>query len=86
MGGPERLTFEGLLDILAEVEGIRKPKLHLPVTVMRAAARIGSGTSRHFPLTPDQLVMLLEDNVCDITPMRDTFGIGPAPLRDHLGD
>jgi len=86
LGGPERMTFEELVDILADAEGIRKPKLHLPVTVMRVAARIGTGISQRFPLTPDQLVMLLEDNVCDIRPMRETFGIEPAPLREHLGE
>jgi uncharacterized protein YbjT (DUF2867 family) len=86
LGGPERMTLEELVDILAEAEGIRKPKLHLPVALMRAAARIGTALGPRFPLTPDQLIMLLEDNVCDIQPMREAFGIEPAPLRGHLRD
>jgi hypothetical protein len=30
--------------------------------------------------------MLLEDNVCDITAMVQTFGIEPASLSEHLSD
>lgn len=86
LGGAERITFEQLVDLLAEADGVRKRKLHLPVTPMRAVAWLGSRLIPNFPLTPDQLTMLLEDNVCDIAPMRETFGVEPASLRDHLGD
>lgn len=84
LGGPDRLTFEQLVALVAEAEGIRKPTFHIPVAVMRAAASLGSRVMPDFPVTPDQLVMLLEDNACDDTTMRETFGVEPASLRDHL--
>ncbi len=84
LGGPETYGFQQLLDQIAEVEGIDKPKVHLPPGLVRPLAAIMSRLSPKFPLTPDQLTMLLEDNVCDITEMRQTFGIRPASLLDHL--
>ncbi|MFB3882583.1 MAG: complex I NDUFA9 subunit family protein [Armatimonadota bacterium] len=86
LGGPETYGFEQLVDIVAEAEGIEKPKLHLPVWMVRPAAALLSHLSARFPLTPDQLTMLLEDNVCDIAGMRQTFGVDPASLRHHLSN
>lgn len=83
LGGPETFAFEQLLDLLAERERIEKPKVHLPVTLMRLAAQIGRLVPG-FPLTPDQLVMLLEDNTCDNREMREAFGLTPASLLAHL--
>jgi hypothetical protein len=37
-----------------------------------------------FPLTPDQLLMLEEDNVCDPQPLHATFGLTPMPLAVGL--
>jgi uncharacterized protein YbjT (DUF2867 family) len=85
LGGPEVFGFAELVDLLAQQEGISKPKLHLPVLLMRPLAAV-LGRFSAFPLTADQLAMLLEDNVCDISAMRETFGLEPAPLRNHLGD
>jgi uncharacterized protein YbjT (DUF2867 family) len=85
LGGPETFGFEELLDLVAEEEGIEKRKLHLHVAMMRPAVAILSRLVPSFPLTPDQLTMLLEDNVCDIAEMKETFGIEPARLREHLG-
>jgi NADH dehydrogenase len=85
LGGPAAYGFEELVDLLAEAEGVSKPKLHLPAGLLRPAAALLGRFSR-FPLTSDQLTMLLEDNVCDITEMCHTFGFAPAALTDHLGD
>jgi len=38
----------------------------------------------YFPLTPDQLLMLEEDNVCDPAPFFSTFGLVPLPLATGL--
>jgi len=84
LGGPETYGFEQLVDLVAEAEGIEKPKVHLPVWMVRPAAAILGRLSSRFPLTSDQLTMLLEDNVCETGEMRRTFGLEPASLRDHL--
>jgi NADH dehydrogenase len=84
LGGPETYGFEQLVDLISEAEGIEKPKVHLPVWLMRIAAGICSRLTSRFPLTPDQLAMLLEDNYCDIREMCQTFGMRPTSIRDHL--
>ncbi|MBN1460576.1 MAG: complex I NDUFA9 subunit family protein [Armatimonadetes bacterium] len=86
LGGPEAYGFEQLLDLVAEGEGLDPPKVHLPSSLARPAASVLSRLTSRFPITPDQLTMLMEDNVCDIAEMRQTFGITPAYLRDHLSD
>jgi hypothetical protein len=37
-----------------------------------------------FPVTPDQLLMLEEDNTADPGPFYTTFGIAPLPLAQGL--
>jgi hypothetical protein len=37
-----------------------------------------------FPVTPDQLLLLEEDNTCDPGPFLSTFGVEPMPLADGL--
>ncbi len=86
LAGPEVYGFEQLVDLLAEAEGVNKPKLHLPALLMRPAVSLLSHLLPNFPITGDQLTMLLEDNICDITEMQEVFGIEPARLADHLND
>jgi uncharacterized protein YbjT (DUF2867 family) len=86
LGGPETYGFEQLIDFVAEADGIEKQKIHLPPILVRPVAAVMSRLSPGFPLTPDQLTMLLEDNICDIAEMQEMFGLSPASLRDHLSD
>lgn len=84
LGGPEVFGFEEMVDLVAAAEGIRKPKLHLPVLLLRPLAAVLGRLTPRFPLTSDQLTMLLEDGVCDTTEMREVLAVNPASLREHL--
>jgi len=86
LGGPEVFGFEQLVDLLADAEEVNKPKLHLPPLLVRPAVSLLSHLLPNFPITGDQLTMLLEDNICDIAEMREVFSIQPARLADHLND
>ena len=86
LGGPETYGFEQLIDFVAEADGVEKLRVHLPPILVRAVTAVMSRLSRSFPLTPEQLTMLLEDNICDIAEMQETFALTPAFLRDHLSD
>jgi NADH dehydrogenase len=84
VGGPEAVTMVRLLDLIGTALGHgRVHKLHIPVGLMRAASRLLHRLPG-FPLTPDQLLMLEEDNICDPQPFYSAFGLSPVPLAIGL--
>jgi NADH dehydrogenase len=84
VGGPDAVSMVELLDAIAKAMGRRRPlKVHVPISVVRPAARLLHRLPG-FPLTPDQLLMLEEDNTCDPSPFLSTFGLAPIPLAAGL--
>ena len=85
VGGPEAVSMVRLLDLIGDALGRRRVrKVHVPLGVVRPVTR-ALHRLPGFPLTPDQLLMLEEDNVCDPQPFHATFGLPPMPLARGLG-
>jgi uncharacterized protein YbjT (DUF2867 family) len=84
VGGPEAVTMVQLLDKIGAALGrTRVRKVHVPMGLVGPAATLLHRLPG-FPLTPDQLLMLEEDNVCDPQPFYSTFGLTPIPLATGL--
>jgi NADH dehydrogenase len=84
VGGPEAVTMVELLDLIGRALGRRRVlKVHVPLGAMTPLARLLHPLPG-FPVTPDQLLMLGEDSVCDPRPFFDTFAIQPVPLGAGL--
>jgi NADH dehydrogenase len=84
VGGPDAVTMVQLLDLIGAARGrSRVRKAHMPIGLVRPMARLLHRLPG-FPLTPDQLLMLEEDNVCDPQPFYVTFGLTPVPLAAGL--
>jgi len=84
IGGPDAVTMVQLLDLIGAALGrSRVRKAHAPIGLVRPMARLLHRLPG-FPLTPDQLLMLEEDNVCDPQPFYATFGLSPLPLATGL--
>jgi len=84
IGGPDPVTMVELIDLIGAVLGQRRVrKVHVPLGPMRTLTRLLHPLPA-FPLTPDQLLMLEEDNTCDPQPFLATFGLQPVALRDGL--
>lgn len=84
VGGPQALTMEELLDAIGRALGRRHVrKVHVPLAPVRTAARYLHALPG-FPVTPDQLLMLEENNTCDPGPFFSTFGLTPEPLDAGL--
>jgi uncharacterized protein YbjT (DUF2867 family) len=84
VGGPDQLTMVELLDAIGSALGHRRVrKAHVPLGFMRPVARILHRLPG-FPVTPDQLRMLEEDNVCDPAPFYGAFRLEPMPLVTGL--
>ena len=84
LGGPEVVTWNELYERIARVLGKRRARLHLPVPFVRAGAAVAELLPAP-PVTRDQLTMLeAGDNVCDLGPARETFGISVLPLDEQI--
>jgi NADH dehydrogenase len=81
VGGPERITYNALIDRIAAVQGVRVRKVHIPLPRFRRIVGFFSRFEK-FPLTPDMLEVLLAGNTCERDPFFSTFGIDPL----HAGD
>lgn len=83
VGGPEPVTFNDLIITLAQVLGRKARLLHLPVWPLRRLAGLLQGFA-WFPVTPDQITMLLAGNTCDPRPFYRDFGLSPLTLGEGL--
>jgi NADH dehydrogenase len=85
--GNDRLSFDDLLDSVAAAMGKTAPlKSHVPLGLMKLAVPFLQHVPQ-FPLTMDQLRMLVEENICD-GGWKETFGFEPrgfmAGIREYL--
>jgi NADH dehydrogenase len=81
--GPDRLTYNEMLDIIGKAlgrHGVRK--LKSPAGFVKLAARFMQRFS-FFPITVDQIAMLLEENICD-GKWRETFSLEPIRFADGI--
>lgn len=84
VAGANAVTMVQLLDLIGAALGRpRVRKAHVPIGLVRPVTRLMHRLPG-FPLTPDQLVMLEEDNVCDPQPFHSAFGLPPVPLAVGL--
>jgi len=62
----------------------RRIKIHLPVFMFKPLAFLMEKTMTNPSLNRDQLVMLKEENVCDIRDMEKDFNIQPMRFEDVI--
>ncbi|HET6844522.1 MAG TPA: complex I NDUFA9 subunit family protein [Candidatus Angelobacter sp.] len=84
LGGRDELPLNDLLLQIAQQAGIRKPAFHVPLPLMFAGATVAQTLLRRPPVTVDQLRMLREGSSCDITRMKQIFGIEPRGFAEGL--
>ena len=83
--GRDVVTMLELLDIVGAAVGRRRVrKVHVPLGAMRPLAGLFHRLPG-FPVTPDQLLMLEENNTGDPEPFVSTFGLTPPPLAAGVG-
>jgi len=86
--GNERLTYLELLDTIASAMGRSAPlKPRVPLALMKMIIPVMQHLSQ-FPITMDQLQMLIEENICD-GGWKKVFGFEPRNfqegIREYLG-
>ena len=84
LGGPEVLSWTGMLRRIANTVGRRKWILPMPVGIMKLAAALLDWLP-FFPVTRDQLTMLAEGNTADPATLAKLIGRQPRPFDEaHL--
>jgi uncharacterized protein YbjT (DUF2867 family) len=85
VGGPDVVTWDELYERIRRVLGKRRATVHMPYGLVRAGAAVVEKLPLDFPLSRDAVTMLeFEDNVTDIAPAVETFGIRPITLDEQL--
>jgi NADH dehydrogenase len=83
--GNDRLTYVDMLDAIAAAMGRSAPlKPRLPLGVMKLVIPVMQGIPQ-FPITMDQLQMLVEENICDGR-WKQTFGFESKGFREGIGE
>lgn len=83
VGGPEKMAFNHLIDIIGSVLCVPPHKLHIPVFIINLAAEMLDWLPA-FPVTKDQIIMLLEGNTCDEKPFFNHFDIKPLEFKQGI--
>jgi NADH dehydrogenase len=83
VAGPDAVSMVELLQMIGAAMHRRVRLARVPMGLVRPVAS-ALHRAPTFPVTPDQLLMLEEDNTGDPTPFYTTFGITPMPLAQGL--
>lgn len=86
IGGPHKLTYNRVVEIVAEELSIRRRRFHLPLGLVQPVVGLASGLGLPTPINSDELQMMLEENVVrsDRNAIREVFQIDPTPFRTVL--
>lgn len=83
--GADRISYCALLNLIAAALGIKSPwQPHLPLGLMKMIIPIMQKIPQ-FPITMDQLQMLLEENIGS-SDWQDTFAFTPRSLAEGIGE
>jgi NADH dehydrogenase len=81
--GNDRMTYLELMDAVAAAMGRCSPlKLHIPLRLMKLVIPIMQHLPQ-FPITMDQLQMLIEENICNGC-WKEVFGFEPLGFKDGI--
>lgn len=87
LGGPEILTYEAMLDTIAAQLGKKRPKVHVPVGLMKMVVAMSAPLPKALkpPVTAEQLRMLALDNCTNDSATPRLIGRTPTRLADGIG-
>lgn len=84
IGGPEHLTYNQILDVIAETYGVRRLKLHIPLPLMRLLVVAMELALPRPPVTLEQLKLLPFDNITALDSVERVFGFRPRPMKGNI--
>ncbi len=86
LGGGESYSYDEILDLTAQAMGKEKAtKIHQPLFMIKPMIKLMQ-SSEHFPITSDQLTMLVEGNVCDPREWEKAFDLKAMNYAEGVKD
>lgn len=87
LGGGDAMTYEEMIDLIATELEKKKPKIHMPIGMMKMVVRMSSPLPKSLrpPVTAEQLKMLSLDNSTNPSPLERLIGRPPLSLRGNIG-
>lgn len=86
LSGGESYPYDTVLDLVGKALGNESVhKAHQPVALVKPIVSMLEAFDK-FPITADQLTMMLEGNECDPQPWANTFNIKPTCFADGVSD
>jgi NADH dehydrogenase len=87
LGGGATYTYEAMIDVIAQHLGMRKPKVHVPVALMKLVVALSAPLPRILrpPVTMEQLKMLAVNNATGASATASLIGRDPMRLEEGLG-
>ncbi len=84
IGGPQRLTYNQIVDEVAFTMGAKRLKLHIPVALMRFPVWLTEKLFSKPPVTQDQLAMLQVPNYPESDTIQSVFRFSPKTVRGNI--
>jgi NADH dehydrogenase len=86
VGGPHKLTYNRILEIICEELGLRRRLIHISPRIVRPLVDLASNWRLPTPVSSDELAMMFEESIVpgDGNVLREVFGLDPKPFRSVL--
>jgi uncharacterized protein YbjT (DUF2867 family) len=86
LGGGASYSYDEILDLTSLAMGKGRPtKIHQPLFMIKPMIKMLQGFEQ-FPITDDQLTMLIEGNVCDSSEWAKVFNLKPVSYSEGIGE
>lgn len=86
IGGPDRISFNELLDAVMRAMGTQKTKIHFPSALCTAGAQILSRALSRPPLTPENVYEIDQSVTVESQSLQKRFGFTMRGLKEGLGE
>jgi len=82
LGGPDKVTWKNMIKMVSKVVGKKKMSIPAPVIVVKTIASLFKYL-KWFPVTPEQLTMIMEDNTCESTELFNNLNMEPIIYNEE---
>ena len=84
IGGPEQLSYNEIVEVVAQAMDKRRCRFHIPVWVVWPNVALMQRLMSRPPLTTEMLRMVRMRNVAGSGVVEETFGFTPRPLAGNI--